>query len=204
MTPADVLRADLRLVADLVPAGSRVLDLGCGDGALLAHLRDRRSCTVRGVELSEEGVASCVARGLSVVQADLDAGLRDLPDYSADVVVLSQTLQVVRDPRLVINEMMRVGHRGVVSYPNFAQLSSRVRLGVEGRMPVSAMLPYQWYDTPNIHLTTIKDFRAYCAADGLTIERELALDVRGDRATPVRALPNLRANLAIAVITREV
>lgn len=204
MTPADVLRADLRLVADLVPEGSRVLDLGCGDGALLAHLRDQRACTVRGVELSEDGVAACVARGLSVVQADLDAGLRDLPDATADVVVLSQTLQVVRDPRLVINEMMRVGGRGVVSYPNFAQLSSRVRLGLEGRMPVSTMLPYQWYDTPNIHLTTIKDFRSYCAAEGLIIERELALDVRGERADRVRFLPNLRANLAIAVVARDV
>ena len=159
MTATEVLRADLRLLADLVEPGSRVLDLGCGDGALLEYLRDTRGCTVRGVELSTSGVTSCVRRGLSVIQADLDQGLRDIRDGSFDIVVLSQTLQEVRNVRLLIAEIMRVGTRAIVSYPNFGAVPARIRLGLRGRMPVSDSLPYQWYDTPNVHYTTIRDFR---------------------------------------------
>lgn len=203
MTAAEVLRADLRLVADLVPRGSRVLDLGCGDGALLEHLRDTRGCEVRGVEISTAGVTACVARGLAVIQADLDEGLKDLPDACFDIVVLSQTLQEVRNLRLLIAEMMRVGQRAIVSYPNFAHISARIRLGLRGRMPVSETLPYQWYDTPNVHYTTISDFRVLCEQTGLRVEQEIDLRIRDGRAYRVSVAPNLRADLAVVVVGRN-
>ncbi|PKQ29563.1 MAG: methionine biosynthesis protein MetW [Actinobacteria bacterium HGW-Actinobacteria-10] len=203
MTAAQVLRADLRLVADLIPRGSRVLDLGCGDGALLEHVRDERGCVVRGVEISTAGVTACVARGLAVVQADLDEGLRDLADAAFDYVVLSQTLQEVHNVRLLVAEMMRVGERAVVSYPNFAHSSARLRLGLRGRMPVSETLPYEWYDTPNVHYTTLKDFRELCSEAGLVVEQEVALRIREGRAQRITFAPNLRADLAVAVVARR-
>ena len=203
MTPSEVLRSDLRLLADLVPEGSRVLDLGCGDGALLEHLRDSRGCDVRGIEISAEAVTACVARGLSVIQVDLDEGLRDLPDDVFDVVVLSQTFQEIHNLRPLIAEIIRVGRRAIVSYPNFAHLAARVRLGLRGRMPVSDTLPYQWYDTPNVHYTTISDFRLLCDQAGLGIEQEIALRLRGGHAERVKWGANLRAELAVAVLTRS-
>lgn len=203
MTAAEVLRADLRLIADLVPEGSRVLDVGCGDGALLAHLRDVRGCRVRGIELSPDGLVACATRGLPVIQADLDEGLRDVPDDTCDIVVVSQTLQEVRNLRQLITEVLRVGHTAIVSYPNFGQLKSRIRLGLAGRMPVSETLPYQWYDTPNVHYTTIKDFRALIDECGATITNENALRIRNGHAEPVRWAPNLRAELAVATVSRR-
>lgn len=200
MTASELLRADLRLLAELVPHGSRVLDVGCGDGALLEYLRDRRDCEVRGIELSPDGVAGCVARGLSVVQADLEEGLRDLCDGAYDVVVLSQTLQEVRNLPLLIREIKRVGSRAVISYPNFGHYSARLSLGLSGRMPVSKTLPHQWYDTPNVHYTTIADFRTLCERMGLVLEHEVWFRVVGGRARPVRLAPNLRAELAVAVV----
>lgn len=203
MTAVEVLRADLRLVADLVPHGSRVLDLGCGDGALLEYLRDTCGCEVRGIEISTSGVTSCVGRGLAVVQADLDQGLRDLADDSFDFVVLSQTLQEVRNVRLLVAEMMRVGRRAVISYPNFAHVNGRLRLGLLGRMPVSETLPYEWYDTPNVHYTTIKDFRNLCVESGLKVEQEIALRIREGKARRISLAPNLRADLAVVVVARS-
>jgi methionine biosynthesis protein MetW len=180
-----------------------VLDLGCGDGALLEHVRDERGCVVRGVEISTAGVTACVARGLAVVQADLDEGLRDLADAAFDYVVLSQTLQEVHNVRLLVAEMMRVGERAVVSYPNFAHSSARLRLGLRGRMPVSETLPYEWYDTPNVHYTTLKDFRELCSEAGLVVEQEVALRIREGRAQRITFAPNLRADLAVAVVARR-
>lgn len=203
MTAAELLRADLRLLADLVPEGSRVLDLGCGDGALLAYLRDTRKCTVRGVELSTVGVMQCVSRGLSVIQADLDEGLRDIRDGSFDVVVVSQTLQEVRNLRQLMAETLRVGDRVIISYPNFGHVAARIRLGLRGRMPVSDTLPYQWYDTPNVHYTTITDFRRLCDESGLMIEREVALRLHDDRVHRITWAANLRADLAVAVLARR-
>ncbi|MRS11811.1 MAG: methionine biosynthesis protein MetW [Actinobacteria bacterium] len=202
MTAAEALRADLRLLADFVPPGARVLDLGCGDGALLAFLRDERGCAVRGIEISPQGVLGCVRRGIPVIQANLDEGLRDIPDDSFDVVVLSQTLQEVRHLRPLIAETARVGRRAIISYPNFGLLSARIRLGIFGRMPVSDALPYQWYDTPNVHYTTIRDFRLLAQQAGLEIEREVALRLRGDAVARVHLLPNLRAELAVTMLRR--
>ncbi|MHB1018360.1 MAG: methionine biosynthesis protein MetW [Coriobacteriia bacterium] len=202
MTAAELLRADLRFIASLVPERSRVLDLGCGDGALLAYLRDTRGCTVRGVDISTTGVTSCVARGIPVIQADLDEGLRDLPDDSFDVIVLSQTLQEVRNVQHLIAEAARVAQRSIVSYPNFGYAPARLRLGLRGRMPVSESLPHQWYDTPNVHYTTIRDFRLLVAEAGLVVEREVAFRVRDGVARQVRFAPNLRAEIAVTVLSR--
>lgn len=203
MSPSDLLRADLRLITELVPDGSRVLDLGCGDGSLMAHLRDERGCTVRGIELDHADLAAAVAAGLSVVEADLDDGLAAYPELSFDVVILSQTLQVVRRPAFVLQEMLRVGERGIVSFPNFAHWRVRGYLAMKGRMPVSRSIPYTWYDTPNIHHTTLIDFREFVAANGGRIEREIPLLTEGWHRSEIRRvswLPNLRADTAVAVV----
>ena len=205
MSAADLLRADLQLVISLVPEGSRVLDLGCGDGSLIAHLRDERGCDVRGLELAPEEIAAALSRGLSVVQADLDAGLVGYPDGAFDVVVLSQTIQVMRNPALVVREMLRVGSRGIVTFPNFGYWRVRGYLALRGRMPVSDSIPFSWYDTPNIHHTTIKDFREFIATNGAEIEREIPL-VAGEWRQKVREIsvwPNLLADTAVAVVKKR-
>jgi len=203
MSPADLLRADLRLITELIEPGSRVLDLGCSDGSLMAHLRDERDCLVRGIELDHAEIAAAIERGLSVVEADLDDGLAGYPDGSFDVVVLSQTLQVVRKPAFVLREMLRVGGRGIVSFPNFGHWRIRGYLATRGRMPVSSSIPYTWYDTPNIHHTTIKDFRDFVAASGGEIEREVALLTEAWHRRDIRRVrrwPNLFADTAVAVV----
>lgn len=204
MTADSLLRSDLRLIGELVPPGSRVLDLGCGEGALLAHLRDARGCRVAGVELTPEGVVASLARGLSVVQSDLDRGLAGFPDDSFDVVVLSQTLQIVRRPALVLREMLRVGESAILSFPNFGHWRVRAYLTLRGRMPVSRSIPHSWYDTPNIHHTTIKDFRDFVEANGGSVVHEIPLlsDRAGSRIHPVRLAPNLRAEIAVAVVKK--
>jgi len=203
MTPRELLRADQRFIADLVPQGARVLDLGCGDGALLARLREERGAQVRGVEIDLDNVARCIERDVPVYQGDLDEGLADVPDDRFDVVILSQTLQVVKRPRLVLTEMLRVGRRSVVSFPNFGHWKVRAHLALRGRMPVSDAIPYSWYDTPNIHHTTIADFRDFCADCGAVIEREIAF-VGDDDGRPrlVRVAPNLFADEAVFVLRR--
>jgi methionine biosynthesis protein MetW len=202
VSAADLLRADLQLVISLVPEGSRVLDLGCGDGSLMAHLRDERGCDVRGIELAPEEIAAALGRGLSVVQADIDAGLAGYLDGAFDVVVLSQTIQVTRHPALVLREMLRVGERGIVTFPNFGYWRVRGYLAFRGRMPMSESIPFSWYDTPNIHHTTLKDFREFVSANGGEIEREIPL-VAGEWREHVREArwwPNLLADTAVAVV----
>ncbi len=203
MSPADLLRADLRLITELVPHGSRVLDLGCGDGSLIAHLRDERDCHVRGVEVDHADIASAISRGLSVVENDLDEGLGGYRDKSFDLVILSQTLQVVKRPAFVLREMLRVGELGIVSFPNFGHWRVRGYLASRGRMPVSRSIPYSWYDTPNIHHTTIKDFREFVTANGGEIEREIPLITENWHRAEVRRvgfMPNLFADTAVAVV----
>jgi methionine biosynthesis protein MetW len=186
------LRADLRLIAEWITPHTQVLDLGCGDGSLLAHLRDARQCAGYGVEIADSHVLECVKRGVNVVQANLDAGLRLFPDDKFDTVVLSQTLQAVHRVEAVLREMARVGRQGIVSFPNFGHWRHALSL-LGGRMPVTKQIPYQWYDTPNIHLCTPKDFEILAAKLGLTITHR-ALLADGE---PVDVLPALRATLAV-------
>jgi len=202
MSGPDMLRSDLQLVISLVPEGSRVLDLGCGDGSLIAHLRDERGCDVRGIELAPEEVAAALGQGLSVVQADLDEGLAGYPDGAFDVVVLSQTLQIMRNPALVLREMLRVGRRGIVTFPNFGYWRIRGYLVFRGRMPVSESIPFSWYDTPNIHHTTLKDFREFVAANGGAIEREVPLRAGEWRRkiSETHFWPNFLADTVVAVV----
>ncbi len=196
-------RIDYKLIEGLVPENATVLDLACGDGELLAELIRGKHVHGSGVEIDQAAVEKCIARGLSVFHGDLDAGLADFMDQSHDVVILSLSLQQLRRPRMIVREMVRVGHLAIVSFPNFAHWSTRLQLFAQGRMPVTKELPYKWWDTPNIHLCTIEDFRALCRAEGLRIEHELYLR-SVDRPAPDRPiLPNLLARLAIFVVTRS-
>jgi len=153
-----VTRIDLLLVASMVASGSRVLDVGCGDGELLRFLSETKGVDARGVEISQKGVNDCVAKGLSVIQGDADVDLGDYPDDGFDYVILSQTLQATRHPRLVLEQMLRIGKRAIVSFPNFGHWRIRWQISARGRMPLTENLSSPWYETPNIHLCTIRDF----------------------------------------------
>jgi len=194
-------RYDYRLIEEMVPDGATVLDLGCGDGELLAALVADKHVRGSGVEIDPAAVEACVGRGLSVFHGDLDEGLADYLDGSIDVVILSFSLQQLRRPRMLVREMARVGRLAIVSFPNFAHWSVRGQLFAVGRMPVSKELPYRWYETPNIHLCTVSDFRDLCRREELQIIREAYLN-RFDR--PARALrrPNLTARIAVFAIAR--
>ncbi|MEF2071388.1 methionine biosynthesis protein MetW [Consotaella aegiceratis] len=174
-------RVDLRVIADLVTPGARVLDIGCGDGSLLALLETRRDVDGRGIELSQQGVNECVARGLSVIQGDADADLVHYPDDAFDFVVLSQTIQATRNPRTVLQELLRIGQRAIVSFPNFGHWSIRLSLGIRGQMPVTKNLSHAWYDTPNIHFCTIRDFVALAKELGAEVETAIALNATGQK-----------------------
>jgi len=176
-------RADHLLVAGMVEPGARVLDVGCGDGSLLALLTGRRGVDGRGIELQRENVSACLAKGLAVIQGDADTDLADYPDDAFDYVILSQTIQATRRPRWVLEHMLRIGRRAIVSFPNFGHWRVRTELALKGRMPVTDNMPYSWYDTPNIHFCTIRDFVALCRDVGATMERAVALDAGG---SPVR------------------
>ena len=192
------LRPDLQAIARVVPSGARVLDIGCGDGALLAALRDTKQVAGRGIELSSGNVAQAVARGLSVMQGDADTDLRDYPDDAFDMVILSDTLQAMRAPATVLAELLRIGRRAVVSFPNFGHWRVRASILLGGRMPVTRTLPVAWHETPNIHLCSVDDFRALAANLGLSIEQAHFLSGGHE----VRALANLRAERAMFVLGR--
>ena len=193
------LRPDLAAIAAVVPQGARVLDIGCGDGALLAELRATAAIDGRGIELDAADVASAVGRGLSVVQGDADTDLVDYPADGFDVVILSNTLQAMRAPAAVLGEMLRIGRRAVVSFPNFGHWRVRLALLAGGRMPVTRTLPVSWHETPNIHLCTIDDFRATVAALGIGIESAVFLSEGRQRSA---AFANLLAEQAVFVLRR--
>jgi methionine biosynthesis protein MetW len=175
----EALRSDYRLVSDMVRPGTRVLDVGCGDGELLAFLARHKQVDARGIEISREGVAACVAKGLAVIQGDADTDLADYPDDCFDYVILSQTIQATRNPKTVLEQMLRIGRNAIVSFPNFGHWRIRTHLMFNGRMPVTENLPDSWYDTPNIHFCTIRDFVALADALQARIVRADALDAAG-------------------------
>jgi methionine biosynthesis protein MetW len=193
------LRPDLAIIADHIAPGSRVLDVGCGDGALMAALREDKGVDARGIEIDAENVAAAVARGLSVVQGDADTDLAEYPDDAFDYAILSQTLQTTSAPHVVLDELLRIGRRAFVSFPNFAHWRVRLSLLWGGRMPVTRTLPYGWHDTPNIHHLSIADFRAFVKARGINVEQAWYLS--GDRSRS-SAAANFRAEHAVFLLRR--
>lgn len=198
-------RVDLVLIADMIGESARVLDIGCGDGALLRLLRDLRQVDGRGIDVSRENVNACVAQGLSVIQGDADSDLDTYPDDAFDAVILSQTIQATRRPRAVLEQLLRIGKRAIVSFPNFAHWRIRWQIVAWGRMPVTHTIGYTWYDSPNIHLCTITDFAALVEELGARVERAIPLDRHG---RPVlERMPFVVANLvapqALFVITKN-
>ena len=191
------MRDAMALIAGLVPPGSRVLDLGCGDGELLHHLQQHRQCSGYGVELADANVLACVQRGVNVIQLNLEDGLATFADQSFDVVLQLDTMQHLRNTERMLRETARVGRVGIISFPNFAHWPNRLSI-VRGRMPVTKALPYQWYDTPNLRVGTYTDFEALARKDGLRI-----LDSFGiQRGAPVRRWPNLMASVAVFTFQR--
>ncbi|MBC6429300.1 MAG: methionine biosynthesis protein MetW [Cellvibrionales bacterium] len=190
------MRIDHRIIAPWVAPGSRVLDLGCGDGALLAHLRETRNASGYGLENSAEAIRGCVERGINVIEKSLERELDDFGDNSFDTVLMTFALQVMKHPDIMLAEMLRVGRECIITFPNFGHLPVRLALLFRGRMPVTRRLTYQWYDTPNIHFCTVADFEALCRAKGYRI-RNRAMLSRGFSAPLKDLWPNLFAETAV-------
>ena len=184
---------NIEAIAALVPAGARVLDLGCGDGALLAYLQQHRGCSGYGVELNDANVLACMRRGVDVLQLNLDQGLQEFADQSFDVVLQIDTFQHLHNAQTMLLETVRVGRMGIIAFPNFAHWSNRLSI-LRGRMPVNARLPYEWYDTPNIRVGTFADFGVLAARNGLRVLDQFGLDAAGQI---VRTCPNLLASTAV-------
>ena len=191
-------RRDYAIISDIVEPGTKVLDLGCGGGELLQWLAENKAVEARGVEISGEKVRRAIGRGVSAYQGDIDDGLADYPAQAFDYVILSQTLQETRHPRQVLSEMLRVGRRAIVAFPNFGHWRMRLSMLASGRAPRTDLFPYQWYESPNIHFLTVHDFEELAAVEGLVVERRYFLAGR----RKVTLLPNLLAEVAVFLVRR--
>ncbi len=196
------IRFDLQLIASWIEPGSKVLDLGCGEGDLLHFLKEHKQVKGTGIELIEAKAAQCIERGLSALQGDINEEVRDYPDNTFDYVILSLTLQQVYEPAGLIRSLLRIGRKGIVSFPNFSHWGVRLQLFLSGYAPVTKELPYEWYDTPNIRVITLKDFRKFAKEVGFNILREAAINGRNQReqGCVIRFLPTLRATFGIFLI----
>ncbi|MCL5975517.1 methionine biosynthesis protein MetW [Methylophaga muralis] len=193
------LRVDLQIISDWIPDNAHVLDLGCGNGALLKHLQ-QRNVTGYGLEIDNSKFTECIHSGVNVIQADLDVGLGQFADQSFDFVILSQTLQAVKRPDFLLREIMRVGKQGIIGFPNFGHWQCRVQLGLGGKMPVSKNLPNAWFDTPNIHLCTLKDFEKICDQYGFSVVNRSVVNHEHKDTLGIRLLPNLFGQIAVYLI----
>lgn len=191
------MRPELELISDWIRPGARVLDLGCGDGALLAYLRAHRQVGGYGLEIDTANLVHCIRAGVNVIRADLEAGLADFGDSSFDYVIMTQTLQAVRHTEALLDEMLRVGRQGIVTFPNFGFWRCRAQIALRGLMPVVKTLPYQWYDTPNVHLFTICDFEALCRRKRIDILQRTVLDHAHRPRLGPRLWPNLLGEIAL-------
>jgi len=198
------MRAELQIIADWIRPRARVLDLGCGDGSLLAHLRSQRQVGGYGVENDPDKIIRCVERGVNVIHADLEAGLADFLDDAFDYVIMTQTLQAVQHTERLLDEMLRVGREGIVTFPNFGYWQCRFQLAVKGWMPVVRSLPHQWYDTPNVHLFTIRDFEALCRRKNIIVLQREVLDYAHRSNIGARLAPNLLSELALYRLGRGI
>ncbi len=197
----DIEHISYDLIMEEVAPGSKVLDLGCGDGTLLQRLQEQKQAIPYGVEISEDGVWKCVEKGLYCYQGDIDEGLADYKDNSFDYVILNQTLQITKRPSYVLKEMMRISRNSIVSFPNFGYYKTRLQLLVKGIMPKNILLPYEWYETPNIHLLTILDFQNFCNIHGYPVKKEhhFSLSSAG-RSSLIRRFPNIIAQYGFFVL----
>ena len=193
----ELKRPDLSIIADWIRPGSRVLDLGCGDGTLLAWLAETKQASGYGIEIDDDDITECIRNGINVIHMDLNEGLSEFDDDSFDYVVLSLTLQAMRRPDRILREMMRVGTEGIVTFPNFGHWRARVQLALAGRMPVTRSLPNEWYDTPNIHLCTIRDFEDLCRMSRLRVLERRAVDHVHKSGLGLRLFPNLLGEIAL-------
>ncbi|HXG27977.1 MAG TPA: methionine biosynthesis protein MetW [Nevskiales bacterium] len=197
------MRPDYAIICEWIRPGAHVLDLGCGDGTLLHYLQATRGVTGYGIEIDPDEVVGCIRKGVNVIQADLDAGLAQFENDSFDYVVMSEALQVVQRPDLLMDEILRVGHECIVTFPNFGHWRSRLAIGLHGRMPVSPALPAQWYDTPNIHLCTVRDFEDLCRKKGITVIRRSVVDHVHRSTLGMRLFPNLLGEIALYQLRRN-
>ena len=197
------MRPDLEIIQQWIEPDSRVLDIGCGDGSLLNYLNVSKNVSSIGLEIDPENIEQCITHGVNVVEQDIDAGLSNFESNSFDTVLLAQTLQALHNPHLLIEEMLRIGNKGIVTFPNFGNWKSRVYLASRGRMPVSKFMPHQWYDTPNIHFCTVKDFDALCHEMNIRILTRTVVDSQHQGGWAVRAWPNLLGEIAIYHLTRN-
>jgi len=196
------LRYDLRIVASWIEPGSKVLGLGCGEGALLHFIKTHRKGSCTGIEINEEKVAKCIELGLTVLQGDINQEILDYPDDTFDYVILTQTLQQIYEPSALIQAMLRIGKKGIVSFPNFSHWNIRMQLLLKGYAPISQQLPYEWHNTPNIRVITLKDFRRFADQTGFDIIKEVAINTHNeDRSGKIiKIFPNLRATYGIFLI----
>jgi methionine biosynthesis protein MetW len=197
------MRTDLEIIEQWIPNGSRILDLGCGDGELLAYLKQQKQVQGLGLEIEHPLIVACVKKGVPVVKQDLNQGLDNFTDHSFDTVVMTQSFQQMQAPDQVLDELLRIGKEAVVTFPNFGHWTTRKYLGFKGRMPMSKALPYMWYNTPNIHLCTFKDFEELCREKNIDIVQRMVVDGHHRSRWSINLLPNLLGEIAIYRLTKR-
>ena len=196
------MRPDLEIIQQWIEPESRVLDLGCGNGTLLTYLKSTKQVRGIGLEIDEENIQCCIQNGVNVIEQNLDQGLSNFQSGSFETVLLAQTLQALSNPDRLIDEMLRIGERGIVTFPNFGNWKSRLYLATKGRMPVSKFMPHQWYDTPNIHFCTVKDFDALCKTKNIRVLTRTVVDSQHQGSWAVKSWPNFLGEIAIYHITK--